>query len=75
VCRQPSRGTSFETPLSRLLSDEVISCGALSDPHSEEARERRLRTMLRIAGRTMEAPMLTPLVMPAFADEDSGVVV
>jgi hypothetical protein len=31
--------------------------------------------MLRIAGRTMEAPMLTPLAMAAFADEDSGVVV
>jgi hypothetical protein len=25
----------------------------LLDPHGEEARQRRLRTMLRIAGRTM----------------------
>jgi hypothetical protein len=49
------RDAAFAAP-----QDEVFMCGALSDPHGEEARKRRLRTMLRIAGRTMKAPKLIP---------------
>jgi hypothetical protein len=37
----------------RVLRDPLANPTVSLDPHGEEARTRRLRTMLRIAGRTM----------------------
>src|SRR5882724_483413 len=42
-CRQSCRGPSFETRRDRAApQDEVVTSGTQSDPHGEEARERRL---------------------------------
>ena len=53
-----SNPVAAETRAMRAPQDEVLASGTLPDRHGEEAHERRLRTMLRIAGRTIRPATL-----------------
>jgi hypothetical protein len=68
-------GPSFETPLTRLLRMRSFHAARILNPRGEEARKRRLWTMLSHRQENHEAPAVAPLGCLKIESRRCGVLV